>query len=51
MRCIDILHKQVSHIIVLLIEYMKTFVYQHKETQAVTSNKRMFILQQATKIG
>ena len=28
MICVDILHKQITHIIVLLIETMKTIVFQ-----------------------
>ena len=33
MRSIDILHKQITHIIVLLIELLKTNVTQQKESQ------------------
>lgn len=34
MRGIDILHMQITHIIVLIIELGKTMVNQHKESQA-----------------
>jgi hypothetical protein len=50
MRCVDILHKQVTHIIVLLIEHMKTGLTQQKESQVSIQKKRMFILQSAMKV-
>ena len=50
MRSIDILHKQITHIIVLLIEFLKTNVSNQKESHVVIQNKRMFILQNAMRV-
>ena len=50
MRNIDILHKQITHIVVLLIELLKTNVHQQKESQVKIQSKRMFILQNAMKV-
>ena len=50
MRNIDILHKQVTHIIVLLVEFLKTNVHQQKESTTKIQSKRMFILQNAMKV-
>ena len=33
-RCIDVLHRQVTHIIVLLVEFLKTNVQEKKESHA-----------------
>ena len=33
MRCVDILHKQLTHVMVLIIELVKTNVMSQKESQ------------------
>ena len=50
MRSIDIMHKQITHMIVLLIEHVKTSLTQQKESQVSVQAKRMFILQSAMKV-
>lgn len=45
MRGIDILHLQITHILVLLIELGKTIVNQQKESQVSIQNKRLFMLE------
>ena len=50
MRSIDILHKQVTHLVVLLVEHVKTSLTQQKESQVSIQSKRMFILQSAMKV-
>ena len=50
MRCIDIMHKQIQHIIVILVEFIKTSLSNAKESQVSVQGKRMYVLQQAMKI-
>lgn len=50
MRCIDIQHKQIQHIIVILVEFIKTSLSNAKESQVSVQGKRMYVLQQAIKI-
>jgi hypothetical protein len=50
MRCVDIQHKQISHVCVLLNECMKTLIKQHKESKMSIQQKRMYILQQSQKV-
>ena len=50
MRSIDIMHKQITHIIVLLVEFLKTNVKGSKESEVKIQGKRMYILQNAMKV-
>ena len=47
MRCIDIQHKQISHLVVLFYEVQKTLISQKKESDVSIQNKRMYIFQQS----
>lgn len=44
MRCVDIQHKQITHLSVLLTESLKTIIKQSKESKTSIQNKRMYIL-------
>ena len=44
MQCIDIVHKQLSHVIVLFIEFLKTNITNKKDTEAGIQIKRMKVL-------
>jgi len=50
MRNIDILHKQVTHIIVLLTELVKTNLQQKKESFASIQQRQMYILWQCMNV-
>lgn len=48
MKAIDILHRQIQHLIILLIEVVKTLVNDQAETFQEKQNKRVFILDQCS---
>jgi hypothetical protein len=50
MRCVDILHKQLSHLIVLFVEAMKTLIHQQKESETEKQTRRMYVMQQSVKV-
>ena len=51
MKAIDILHRQVSHVIILLLETTKQLINDQNETQAAKRTKRMFIMEQIINVS
>ena len=45
------MHKQLTHIIVILMETLRAIVHSQKESEAVAQNKRMFLLKQADRVA
>lgn len=50
MRAVDILHKQLTHVVVLMIELIKTSMTNQMESETSRQSKRMFVLSQAIKV-
>lgn len=50
MKAIDILHKQITHIIVLFIESVKASIKNHVDNKKALQKKRMYVLQQAVNV-
>ena len=51
MKAIDILHRQLSHVIILLLETTKQLINDQNETQASKRTKRMFIMEQIINVS
>ena len=45
MRAIDIMHRQISHVSILLLEVQKQLVNEQNETVAALKQRRMFALE------
>ena len=50
MRCVDIQHKQLCHLIVLFVEAIKTLIRTQKESESENQTKRMYVLNQSVKV-
>lgn len=50
MRCVDIQHKQLCHLIVLFVEAIKTLIRTQKESDSENQTKRMYVLNQSVKV-
>lgn len=50
MNAIDVIHRQVSHVCVLIFEISRQLANEQNETIAALNTKRMFVLDQAINI-
>ena len=51
MKSVDIVHKQIKHLVVILVEIMRLSVTAQSETKQSKLNKKMYLLQQSISIG
>ena len=50
MRAIDIMHRQISHVSILLLEVQKQLVNEQNETNASLKQRRLFALEQIVNV-
>jgi hypothetical protein len=50
MKALDIMHKQTTHITVLIIEIIKGLINQKAESEVTKAQKRNYLLTQAVKV-
>ena len=51
LRAIDIMHRQLDHTVVLLIEIIKGQLNEQNETMAGTKTNRLYLLKQIANVG
>ena len=51
MKSVDSVHKQIKHLVVILVEIMRLSVTAQSETKQSKLNKKMYLLQQSISIG
>lgn len=50
MKALDIIHKQIAHISVVIIELIKGLISDKNETEVARQKKRNFLLNTAVKV-
>ena len=51
MKAIDIMHRMLNHMSVIITDILKQQLNQQNETKVVIENQRKYLLQQATHIN
>ena len=51
MKCLDIMHRQVTHMVVLIIEILKQGIVTKTESETTRQQRYKFLLQQACSVA